>query len=197
MLRSLVESKCINIERLLILKAKELGIDGNECYILLLIYALKDADVKMVTPQMIQNYSTLSSHDLNEILKALLDKKLIYNRAGSISLNHLEDKLLQENKVEEVVEQEVNIVSIFEEQFGRPLSPIELNIIKDWKESNYSDEMIIKALKEAVKSQVLNFRYVEGILNNWAKNGVKQRFVETKEPKRTVPVSEYKWWENE
>ncbi|MFQ9890552.1 MAG: DnaD domain protein [Streptococcus sp.] len=30
------------------------------------------------------------------------------------------------------------------------------------KESDYSDEMIVKALKEAVKSQVLNFRYVEG-----------------------------------
>ena len=90
-----------------------------------------------------------------------------------------------------------NIVTIFEEQFGRPLSPIELNIIKDWKESDYSDEMIVKALKEAVKSQVLNFRYVEGILNNWAKNGIKQRYVESEQPQRKVPISEYKWWENE
>lgn len=30
MLKSLVESKCINIERLLVLSAKELKIDGNE-----------------------------------------------------------------------------------------------------------------------------------------------------------------------
>lgn len=197
MLKSLMESKCINVERLLVLKAKDLKIDGNECHILLLIYTLKDAGNKMVTPQMLQNYSTLSSQELNEVLKALLEKKLIYNRAGSISLNHLEDKLIQENKVEEVEEIEINIVSIFEEQFGRPLSPIELNIIREWKESNYSDEMIVKALKEAVKSQVLNFRYVEGILSNWAKNGIKQRYVESSEPKRTVPVSEYKWWENE
>lgn len=197
MLKNLMESKCINVERLLVLKAKELKIDGNECHILLLIYTLMDAGNKMVTPQMLQNYSTLSSQELNEVLKALLEKKFIYNRAGSISLNHLEDKLIRENKVEEVEEVEVNIVSIFEDQFGRPLSPIELNIIREWKEANYSDEMIVKALKEAVKSQVLNFRYVEGILNNWAKNGIKQRYVESDEPKRTVPVSEYKWWENE
>lgn len=197
MLKNLMESKCINVERLLVLKAKELKIDGNECHILLLIYTLMDAGNKMVTPQMLQNYSTLSSQELNEVLKALLEKKFIYNRAGSISLNHLEDKLIRENKVEEVEEVEVNIVSIFEDQFGRPLSPIELNIIREWKEANYSDDMIVKALKEAVKSQVLNFRYVEGILNNWAKNGIKQRYVESDEPKRTVPVSEYKWWENE
>ena len=56
MLKSLVESKCINIERLLVLSAKELKIDGNECHILLLIYTLMEAGIKTVTPQMIQNY---------------------------------------------------------------------------------------------------------------------------------------------
>ena len=98
MLKSLVESKCINIERLLVLSAKELKIDGNECHILLLIYTLMEAGIKTVTPQMIQNYSMLTSHDLNKVLQSLLNKKLIYNRAGSISLNHLEDKLLQDHE---------------------------------------------------------------------------------------------------
>lgn len=197
MIRNLVKSKCINIERLLVLKAKDLGIDGNECHVLLLIYALMEAGVKTVTPAMIQNYSILSSRDLNEVLKTLLNKKLVYNRAGSISLNHLEERLLKDNQAEPSKEEELNLVGIFEEQFGRSLSPIELNIIVEWKESNYSDEMIVKALKEAVKSQILNFRYIEGILNNWARNGIKQRYIETDEPKRTVPISEYKWWEND
>ena len=90
----------------------------------------------------------LTSHDLNKVLQSLLNKKLIYNRAGSISLNHLEDKLLQDHESASAKQEEesLNIVTIFE-QFGRPLSPIELNIIKDWKESDYSDEMIVKALK--------------------------------------------------
>lgn len=196
MLKSLVSSKCINFERLLVLKAKELGLDGNECHILLLIYALKEASVRLITPAMIQNYSLLSTHDLNIVLQSLLNKKFIYNRSGAISLNHLEEKLLQE-KNEEEPEEAISLVSVFEEQFGRALSPIELNILREWKESNYDDEMIVKALKEAVKSQVLNFRYIEGILHNWAKNGVKTRYVESEEPQRTVPISEYKWWEDE
>ena len=64
-------------------------------------------------------------------------------------MNHLEDKLLQDHESASAKQEEesLNIVTIFEEQFGRPLSPIELNIIKDWKESDYSDEMIVKALK--------------------------------------------------
>lgn len=179
------------------LRAKELQISDYECHILLIVYTLKDIGVKTVTPQMIQNYSMLSPQELDKILASLLNKKLIRNHLGSISLNDLEQRLLQENKDNEVKEETINLLSVFEEQFGRALSPIELNIIRDWKESNYSDEMIIKALKEAVKSQVLNFRYIEKILENWAKNGIKQRYVEHPESKRTVPVSEYKWWENE
>ena len=197
MYKELMRNKCIDISRLLLLRAKELQINDSECHILQLVYTLKEIGIQTVTPQMIQNYSMLSNQELDKILASLLNKKLIYNRLGSISLNNLEQKLLQENKDVEETNTEVNLISIFEEQFARALSPIELNIIKDWKNCEYSDEMIIKALKEAVKSQVLNFRYIEGILSNWAKNGVKQRYVEQEEPKRTVPVSEYKWWENE
>ncbi|MFQ8705841.1 MAG: DnaD domain-containing protein [Thomasclavelia sp.] len=197
MYKDLMKNKCINISRLLLLRAKELQINDNECHILLLVYTLKDIGIQTVTPQMIQNYSMLSNQELDRVLASLLNKKLIYNRLGSISLNNLEQKLLQENKEVEEEKSDINLISIFEEQFARALSPIELNIIKDWKNCEYSDEMIIKALKEAVKSQVLNFRYIEGILSNWAKNGIKQRYIEQEEPKRTVPISEYKWWENE
>ena len=49
--------------------------------------------------------------------KSLLNKKLIYNRAGSISLNHLEDKLLQDHESASAKQEEesLNIVTIFEE----------------------------------------------------------------------------------
>ena len=136
------------------------------------------------------NYFSLISLNINGLNSPIKRHRLI-------DWLHLEQKLLQENNKTEEVETEVNLISVFEEQFARALSPIELNIIKDWKNCEYSDEMIIKALKEAVKSQVLNFRYIEGILSNWAKNGIKQRYIEQEEPKRAVPISEYKWWENE
>ena len=56
---------------------------------------------------------------------------------------------------------------------------------------------ILKALKEAVKSQVLTLRYIEGILINWAQNGVKERYIDEKPQERKVKESHYHWWEDE
>ena len=116
MLKELIENKCVDISRLLLLRAKELNIDDNECHILLIVYTLKDIGIKTVTPQMIQNYSVLSNQELDKVLASLLNKKLICNRLGSISLNELEKKLLCENKEIEEKASEVDLISIFEEQ---------------------------------------------------------------------------------
>ncbi len=51
----------------------------------------------------------------------------------------------------------MNIIDVFEEQFGRPLTPMEFDSIKEWVQGGYSEEMILKALKEAVKSNVFHF----------------------------------------
>ena len=109
--------------------------------------------------------------------------------------SNIEEKLL-ENK-EAPVEEKMNMVDIFEEQFGRPLTPMEFDSIKEWVQSGYSEEIILKALKEAVKSQVLTLRYIEGILINWAQNGVKERYIDEKPQERKVKESHYHWWEDE
>lgn len=118
-----------------------------------------------------------------------------FNKNGAICLNHFEEKLL-ENK-EAQVEEKMNMIDVFEEQFGRPLTPMEFDSIKEWVQSGYSEEMILKALKEAVKSQVLTLRYIEGILINWAQNGVKERYIDEKPQERKVKESHYHWWEDE
>lgn len=46
MYKDLMKNKCINISRLLLLRAKELQINDNECHILLLVYTLKDIESK-------------------------------------------------------------------------------------------------------------------------------------------------------
>ena len=66
-----------------------------------------------------------------------------------------------------------SIFSNFEKEYGRTLSPTEIEIIESWKESNFSDEMILEALKEAVLSGVYNMRYIDKILFEWSKKGYK------------------------
>ena len=193
MIKYLKDLECINLERLLLLRGKELSLTDEECHILLLIDTFVTLHKKMITPSLLLKYSSLTPHEMDHILDSLLKKKWIFNKNGAICLNHFEEKLL-ENK-EAQVEEKMNMIDVFEEQFGRPLTPMEFDSIKEWVQSGYSEEMILKALKEAVKSQVLTLRYIEGILINWAQNGVKERYIDEKPQERKVKESHYHWWE--
>lgn len=89
-----------------------------------------------------------------------------------------EEKSIQEN-------QSKNLYQIFEEEFGRPLSPIEMETLVMWvEEDNYSPELIKMALKEAVLSQVYNFKYIDRILLNWEKKNIRTKEQVEKESRK-------------
>lgn len=63
----------------------------------------------------------------------------------------------------------------FEKEFGRALSPIEFEIIKGWMENDFSEELILLALKEAVYNGVFRLNYIDKILFEWKKKGIKTK----------------------
>lgn len=66
-----------------------------------------------------------------------------------------------------------NLFSVFEQEFGRPLSPMECETIAAWLDQDrYSDDIIRFALKEAVFAGKLHFRYIDRILLEWSRNRV-------------------------
>lgn len=66
-----------------------------------------------------------------------------------------------------------NIFSVFEQEFGRPLSPMELETISGWLDHDrYPEELILFALKESVFAGKLHFRYIDRILLEWSRNRV-------------------------
>lgn len=64
-----------------------------------------------------------------------------------------------------------NLFNSFENEFGRTLSQIEVQEISDFKEE-FTDEVILEALKEAVLNQKLSFNYIRAILATWKKKGI-------------------------
>lgn len=71
-------------------------------------------------------------------------------------------------------QEERNLFTIFEREFGRPLSPMELETISGWVDADrYPDELILLALKEAVFAGKLHFRYIDRILLEWSRNRVR------------------------
>ena len=64
---------------------------------------------------------------------------------------------------------EAKLVSLFESEFKKPLSVLDIQTISKWlSEDKYSFEDISDALFKAVKSRKLSIKYVDGILLNKA-----------------------------
>lgn len=85
------------------------------------------------------------------------------------------------------------IFNKIETEFGRPLSPIELETIGIWiDEDHFSYEIIICALQEAVLNQVWNLKYMNTILQNWSKQHItnKQEYAAMKQQRanQNAPV---------
>lgn len=66
-----------------------------------------------------------------------------------------------------------NLYAIFEQQFNRMIKPMEAEVLSKWiDEDNYPPDLIKLALKEAVISSALSFRYIDKILANWHASGI-------------------------
>nr|WP_170312190.1 DnaD domain protein [Paenibacillus sacheonensis] len=66
-----------------------------------------------------------------------------------------------------------DLFTAFEQEFGRPLSPMECETISAWVDQDrYPDELIRFALKESVFAGKLHFRYIDRILIEWSRNRV-------------------------
>lgn len=190
----LLNSQCIDFRKLLILKAKSLKITDQECFLLLVIMTMNDIGMKPITPSQIGQLCSLSLQQIDKTLISLVDKHFIARKRGTLDLLPIQKMLLNQN-VEE--EKDVDLISIFENAFGRSLNQMELEIINTFKRSGYDDQMILDALNESVKAGVINFRYIEKILDNWSRYGVKKRYApSTPVVRQDVDqnIKDYKWW---
>ena len=59
------------------------------------------------------------------------------------------------------------IINEFQLEINRLLTPMEIEIIEDWKSENFTEEQIRSALKEAVFNGVTNLKYIHKILKSF------------------------------
>jgi len=68
-----------------------------------------------------------------------------------------------------------NLVRTFEQELGRLLTRLECENLDRWLSSHYSEELIIEALRRGVSAGIRNFRYLDSILREWEKKGLRTR----------------------
>ena len=160
MLKKILENQLVDIEGLFLLNYKNLNISENEAMIIMILLRLEKMNMNYITPSIISNYMTLDEKSIDKLIIGLINKNLLAFTANSISSKPLINALLKAQPQQETKKQEtkINLVSCFEKEFARTLTPIEIETLKEWKQCQYDDQMILNALKEATLSNVHNMR---------------------------------------
>ena len=111
----------------------------------------------------------------NLINKKYIEMNVINNNnevIEKVNLDPLYDRLALNKKVDN---NDTDIYLLFERELGRTLSSFEYEIINKWIEDGISEDIIKGALKEAILNDVRNFKYIDKIVYEWNKKGVKNR----------------------
>ena len=207
----LLKQKSITVPSILFYNVRELGINCEELYFL--IYILNSNSlvfdmVKIGKELSMKPKEVLKLvNDLNEknLLKLDVKKKGndvteyinidgLFRKIAYLSINNKDEVKVEENKP--------TIYDEFERVFKRPLTPKDFQIITAWRDMGYKEETILLALKEASYNEVYNIPYIDKILNNWDKKGIKteadvnkyhEEFSRKKEEPIDILEEDYDW----
>ncbi len=109
--------------------------------------------------------------------KNLISIKMEKNREGKmeeiIDLTPLYQTIALDIGEENKKDVTNSIFSLFESEFGRPLSSMEFQLINNWLDKGISEELINSALKEAIFNGSFTLRYIDSILMEWIRKGFK------------------------
>lgn len=171
----LIRNEPFYIPNILLKNYRKLNITDSE--LIVLVYLI-NTDISF-NPKQIAKDLNFDLSEIMNIITSLTEKGIlkidIINkkvREEVINLEELYKKLGFIVVNDEIKENSNNIFDVFEKEFGRTLSPMDYEIITDWQK-NYNDEIILLALKEAVFNGVNNLRYIDKILIDWNKKGIK------------------------
>ncbi len=152
-------------------------------------YISKLSDARLISVETLKNDKGL--------MEELVNLENFYNRVTSLMIEEL---------VEEVDYSNSSIFSVIEKEFGRTLSPMEFEIIKAWLDNHMSEELIMEALKEATFNGVSNLRYIDKILYEWEKRGIKtkedvlqnkMKYRREKEQEPMAEIFDYDWFDDD
>ena len=171
----LIEKKDYIVPSLLILNYKKINLTAEELvFIIYVINNGEDFNPKKISQDLDLNFDKIMDLINNLTNKGLINleiKKINNVRSEYFNIEKIYKKLAF-LLVDEEEKKDNNIFDIFEKEFGRTLSPMEYEIINTWLD-NFKENTIVLALKEATYNGVSNLRYIDKILYEWQKKGIK------------------------
>lgn len=177
---------------LLLQHYRSLNLTNDELILILQLKTYIDQGEPFPDLNVIAQNMKLPKENIFRAIHQLIQKKILTIETSNNEMGVSQDaysfdllwerlfQLLNQNLEEqdEIMEQEAskNLYTLFEGEFGRPLSPIEMETLVIWiEEDGYKPELIKLALREAVLNQVYNFKYIDRILLSWEKKNIRTK----------------------
>lgn len=172
----------LQIPTRLLTNYKTLGLNETEVMLLLQIHRFIFNENEFPTPAELSSSLTIDEQECSQVLRKLIQKGFLaieqtQNEEGKFgeiySLDPLWEKVFTSTETNNEPE-EGTLFVLFEQEFGRPLSPFEIEMVNAWlDEDNLSPSLIKTALREAVLMGKLNFKYIDRILREWKRKGIR------------------------
>ncbi|MBP1949594.1 DnaD domain-containing protein [Virgibacillus litoralis] len=159
-----------------------LGLNEKEIMLILQVLRFMQDNNDFPTPNDLASHLTFDEKECANILRKLIQKNFLSieqlkNEQDQLSevysLNPLWEKLFTKEEEKVSTQEDGTIFILFEQEFGRPLSPFEIEMINTWLDADELKPALIKAaLRESVLMAKLNFKYIDRILRDWQKKGI-------------------------
>ena len=143
---------------------RELNITEEE--LLLVITIINIGDKIIFDPNIFGDKLPFDKYKIIELIGSLVEKNLLVIKPDNkkkeeylymdLFYNKLFNLIIGDVQEEEELSKSNDLYSVFEQELGRTLSPIEVEIIDEWIKDGTSNDMILDALKEAVYNNVRN-----------------------------------------
>lgn len=186
----LLKQGSVSLPVLLIKEYKRLGLTEAEVMLLIHLFMFQEKENKTFpTVAELEERMNLTQDQIVGLIQHLVtggflrieDEVNEYGlRSESYNLWPLFQQLVssfierEQKETEQGTEIYQQVFQLFEQEFGRALSPMECQMLAQWiDEDGYSQELIEAALREAVFCSKLNFRYIDKILFEWQKNNIR------------------------
>jgi DNA replication protein len=187
----------VHVSAMLLRTYRQLELSDTEAMLLLQIMVYMEADMNdFPTPEELAGRMGISVREVGQLLGRLMKDQFLtideyldlgsgkqserYNwngwllKAAQLTAEQKrETRKAERQPMRNLSASSSDLFSVFEQEFGRLLSPMECETITGWLDQDrYTDEIIRFALKEAVFAGKLSLRYIDRILIEWSRNRV-------------------------
>ncbi|NCB33338.1 MAG: DnaD domain protein [Erysipelotrichia bacterium] len=153
-----------------------LGLDEKETVIVLLIDFFNEHQIE-ITMDALCRKTGMTQQLMNQEISVLCSRKYLEIRASSSRTSYHLDGMFNANIARDREIMDSSLFDVFESEFGRPLSQLEMQKISDWNRS-VDRRLIVYALREASAYQKLSTTYIERILKEWQLKGYTAELIE-------------------